>query len=377
MNVEHLTDPVLITRPGSLKQLADRLINEPIVAVDTESNSLYAYKEQVCLIQFSTPETDFLVDPLALKDLSPLGVVFASPNIEKVFHAAEYDLLCLRRDFEFDFDNLFDTMVAARVLGIEEIGLGSLLEAEFGVHLDKRFQRADWGQRPLPPHLLSYARLDTHFLIRLRDRMLAELHEKKLWSLAYEDFQRMRNVNGVLQELRTPDVWRISGAQELAPRQAAILNELCRYRDHVARTLNRPLFKVISDRTLLQIARDVPSTIRELSQVPGMSRGQIERHGSALLAATQKGLKAPPLLPERTPRPSEQFLERMDALRRWRKQTAQDMGVKSDVILPRDLMYQIAERSPRTKNELAEILSNVPWRLERFGGEILQTISGS
>ena len=147
MNSTSLPKPVMITRPQALSKMANRLGSEPILAVDTESNSLFAYQERVCLIQFSTPQEDFLVDPLALDDLSPLERLFADPQIEKIFHAAEYDLITLKRDFKFDFENLFDTMVAARILGWEEIGLGSILKAEFDVELNKRYQRANWGRR--------------------------------------------------------------------------------------------------------------------------------------------------------------------------------------------------------------------------------------
>jgi len=151
MAIEKLPAPVLITRQAALQRLADTLRGEKIIAVDTESNSLYAYQEQVCLIQFTARGIDYLVDPLALDDLSPLAPVFSDPAIEKVFHAAEYDLICLKRDFGYTFNNLFDTMVAARILGRELYGLGAILEEEFGVQVDKRYQRANWGQRPLPP----------------------------------------------------------------------------------------------------------------------------------------------------------------------------------------------------------------------------------
>ena len=136
MNTEHLPTPILITRQSALKQMVEGFLSEPILAVDTESNSLFAYQEQVCLIQFSTPRDDFLVDPLALDDLSPLESLFADPKIEKIFHAAEYDLITLKRDYNFSFDNLFDTMIAARILGWEEFGLGSILKVEFNVKLN-------------------------------------------------------------------------------------------------------------------------------------------------------------------------------------------------------------------------------------------------
>ena len=377
MNALKLPAPILVSRPSDLKQMAYTLAQEPIIAVDTESNSLYVYREQVCLIQFSTPNSDFLVDPLALDDLSPLAPIFSSPEIEKVFHAAEYDLLCMKRDFGFEFSNLFDTMIAARTLGREAVGLGAMLETEFGIQVDKRHQRADWGQRPLPSYLLSYAQLDTHYLIPLRARLRLVLKERGLWPLAQEDFNRISMVNGRSPEDKADDCWRVSGSYDLPHQKAAVLQELCRYRDKIARSTNRPLFKVLNDGTLLAIANECPNDLNSLKRIPGMTPGQIERHGKALLAAVQRGLRAEPVSPPRTPRPNEPFLERVEALRNWRKTTAQDMGVKSDVILPRDLLIALAEHNPRTPDELKPLMSSVPWRLEHFGGQILIVLKES
>lgn len=373
----NLPDPILIKRTPALLRLASSLLREPIVAVDTESNSLYAYQEQVCLIQFSTPRADFLVDPLSLDDLSPLGALFASPKIEKIFHAAEYDLICLKRDFDFEFANIFDTMLAARILGMEAIGLGSLLEAEFGVHADKKYQRANWGQRPLPRHLLKYAQLDTHYLIPLRNRLRTELMQNRMWPLAQEDFERLCEIEASTNGDKEDNCWRIRGSYDLSPQKAAVLFELCQYRDQVARKVNRPLFKVIGDRTLLAIAENCPTTPEELKGLPGMSRGQMERHGRALLAAVEAGLEAEPLHPPRSPRPNDKFLERVETLRNWRKSTAKKMGVKSDVVLPRDLLYAIAEHNPRHSESLANILSDVPWRMEKFGKEIMGVLENN
>jgi ribonuclease D len=379
VNGEKQPKPILITRQEALQNLADLLSREAIIAVDTESNSLHAYQEQVCLIQFSTPHNDYLVDPLALEDLSPLKPVFASGRIEKIFHAAEYDVYCLKRDFNFEFSGLFDTMLAARILGREEVGLGALLEEEFGVHLEKRYQRANWGQRPLPAYLLAYARMDTHYLIQLRNRLRAALLEAGKWSLAAEDFRRLAELtpNDRSNEDPTAGCWRVSGVYDLSPQQVAVLVELCRYRDKVARNLNRPLFKVINDATLIAIAEKAPSDLEALSELPGMSRRQMERHGKALLAVVQRGLESDPVYPTRSPRPSEAFLDRVDALRRWRKETAEQMGVKSDVVLPRDLMTAIAEQNPRNMEDLGGVLEEVPWRLKNFGGQILQVLAGA
>jgi ribonuclease D len=376
MNGAHqLHSPLLISRAPALRQLADRLSKEPVLAVDTESNSLYAYREQVCLVQFSTPREDLLVDPLAMDDLSPLEALFSNPKIEKIFHAAEYDLISMKRDFDFSFANLFDTMLAARILGWEEVGLGPILKNEFGVQLNKRFQRANWGKRPIPQDMLAYARLDTHYLIPLSMRLKAELKARDRWQLAQEDFNRLRYVNG-----RDPDElpdahWRIRGASDLNPKHAAVLKEVSLYREQVAKGSDRPVFKVISDRALLAIATAIPADLNALRKLSELSDQQLQRYGGDILRAVKRGLAAPPLHPPRGHRPDEQYLLRLDALREWRKKAAQNMQVKSDVVMPRDLLNSIAARNPVNERELAELLAQVPYRLERFGSQILDALS--
>ncbi|MGB9521885.1 MAG: ribonuclease D, partial [Anaerolineales bacterium] len=330
----HTTAALFVTQSEQLEALVEHLLNEPLVAIDTESNSLFAYQERVCLIQFSTSQLDALVDPLALDDLSPLGKVFTHPEIEKVFHAAEYDLLCLHRDFQFQFEHLFDTMIAARILGRKQIGLGSLLESEFGIHLNKRFQRANWGVRPLNQEMLAYAQDDTHYLLLLREKLLMELQSRNLVTLAMEDFTRLCRVNSHENNStgKCDEIWRINGAQDLSPQHAAVLQELVLYRDRMARKLDRPLFKVFSDSTLLNLATFSPATLEELERVPGFPRRQMERYGHGILQAIQRGLHNPPLYPNRNNRPSEEYLERLERLRNWRKNTANRMGVSSDVV---------------------------------------------
>jgi ribonuclease D len=375
MNNNSLPKPVMITHQQALMKMANRLADEPILAVDTESNSLYAYQERVCLIQFSTPQEDFLVDPLALGDLSPLEPLFADPQIEKVFHAAEYDLITLKRDFKFDFINLFDTMVAARILGWEEIGLGSILKVEFDVELNKRYQRANWGKRPIPPEMMDYARLDTHYLIPLRYRMKSELKSTGRWPLAEEDFARLRHVNGRDPHDVPEPCWRVRGAYDLTPQQAAVLLKLCYYRTEVAKKINRPVFKVIGDKSLMKIAEACPRTEATLQEISALSQKQYQRHAQGLVKAVNEGLAAKPAYPPRSPRPDDEFLARVDVLRSWRKSIGKEMQVKSDVILPRDVMNMIAARDPADEQDLADIMAEVPWRLERFGDQIMAELA--
>ena len=263
MSTPTLPPPVLIQDPLGLRRLADLLARSPTIAMDTESNSLYAYQEKVCLIQFSLPAGDFILDSLAVSDLESLRPVLADPGIEKIFHAVEYDLICLRRDFGFELNNLFDTMVAARTLGWKKVGLASILDERYGVTMNKRFQRADWGRRPLTPEQLAYARLDTHFLIPLRNELKAELQAAGHWEEAHEEFERVTlaingpSPSGHLPGSSSPSrgagsstagpteaqpmgigpaaspqgFWRIAGVRDLKPQQQAVLRELYLYRD--------------------------------------------------------------------------------------------------------------------------------------------------
>lgn len=366
----NLPDPILVADGKSFEQTVPALAKAPTISVDTESNSLFAYREQVCLIQFSTSDADYLVDPLAIDDISALGDIFSNPKIEKIFHAAEYDLLCLKRDYGFKFANLFDTMVAARILGREKVGLGNLLELEFGVRLEKRFQKADWGKRPLPPKMLAYARFDTHYLIRLRDRFELQLKEKKRWPIAEEDFSRLSQASGTPPGPVSTNIWRINGARDLPAGRARILLELVNYRDKKAESYDVPAFKVLGDKVLLAIAEQVPATPHDLKAIKNMSEKLIRRHGKNLIAAVERGSQANALKPPPRQRFQNGYPERLDSLRQWRKTTAIKLGVESDVVLPRDLMVQIAADKPANIAELKSILQSTPWRFERYSAEI-------
>src|SRR6266540_3529345 len=196
MSPSSLAPPVLVADQESLGQLVRALASCPIVAVDTESNSLHAYRERVCLIQFSIPDADYIVDPIRLTELGGLAPFFANPAQQKVFHAAEYDLVCLRRDYRFEFANIFDTMSAARTLGWPQVGLAGILALHFGVTMNKKYQRADWKRRPLTPEQLDYARLDTHYLAALREKQLQALTAAGCWPEAHEEFERLARLRG-------------------------------------------------------------------------------------------------------------------------------------------------------------------------------------
>jgi len=366
---------VLIDQPQKLRDHIGELTSQNIIAVDTESNSLYAYQEQVCLIQFSTREKDYLIDSLLLPDLSALAPIFSSKKILKVFHAAEYDLICLFRDYGFQFNYLFDTMIAARTLGYQKIGLGSLLEQYFSIHMDKKYQRANWGRRPIKPEMLEYARLDSRFLIPLQEKLRVELEASGFWELALEDFERLTKDIEDTTSTSEEDFWKLPGARYLNPEQAAVLKSLYRFRDSEAKRRNRPPFKITSNQALVEIAKSCPKRQADLANLPTMCENWAKRYGAKLLQAVRAGMKAPPERPPHHTRPEDSVLDRIDALREWRKLTGQSLGVPSDVILPRDVLNRLAWSHPANKRELKTQMSDVPYRFKRFGQEIFEIIN--
>ena len=368
-----LSPPVWVATQLELQSLVKGLSQHPTVAVDTESNSLHAYREQVCLIQFSTKDTDYLVDPLALDDISLLGEIFASSKVEKVFHAAEYDLICLKRDFDFSVTNIFDTRWAVRVLGYAGDGLDRLLNEKFDVKVNKKYQKADWGKRPLSDEQINYARLDTHYLLPLKEMLQTELDEKGLLQLACEDFERACDVEIPAAK---PMLWeRMANNHGFTPRELTVLKEMYECREQIAEDLDRPPFKVMSDKQLFDIARITSEHMDELFGL-GLSNRQGMRWGKAILQAVEKGQTAPIVKPQQSKRPDDAYLFRLDALKTWRKYTARKMHVESDVVLPRPLMELIAEKGPRSIPELSELLSGSAWRMARFGPQILKAVKG-
>jgi len=375
MTVETLPPPVWVDNQNNLKRMVEDLSMQPRIAVDTESNSLHAYRERVCLIQFSTPKKDYVVDPLVFEDLSQLAPLFANPKIEKIFHAAEYDLVCLKRDYGFEFKNLFDTMQASRFLGYQYVGLDNILADKFNVKVDKRHQKANWGARPLTPAQLDYARMDTHYLIQLRDLLEGELHEKERWGYALDDFTLACHVDDPKEKLNGSSWKRFSTRRDVSPRELTILSELCLCRDAIAERMDRPVFKVIPDGILLDIAKSLPEKDVDLAGI-GLSSKQIHLWGDQILAATRRGVESPLVKREQAERPKDAVLKRLDKLKTWRKKVAEEMMVESDIILPKDFLYLLAEHPPKDINALKSAMCESPYRFDQYGNEIYKLIGG-
>ena len=367
--------PIGINTPETLLELAGRLLEEPLVAVDTESNSLHAYQEEVCLLQFSIPDEDYLVDPLALDNLDALAPVFANPEVEKIFHAADYDLIVLQRDYGINCQQLFDTMWGARILGWEHVGLGDLLEEHFNIHADKKYQRYNWGRRPVATKAISYARMDTHYLIQLRQIELAELKELGRWEEAQEIFAYLaQNVQEPTPHSPETDFWRLKGVHELNIHEKRVLYRLHLWREKTAQRLDRPPFKVISRKRLISLAQMHARSKKGL-KAAGLTKYQARRFGPALLRALRKGPQELPPYPPEKPRAPRKVADRYQTLHQWRKEMGRGRGVDSDVILPNATLWELAWNPPETLEELLSFPGIGPWRQKHYGPDLLALLS--
>jgi len=378
MTLPQLPPPHQITTSDQLAQMVADLWQAQCFALDTESNSLYAYYYQVCLIQISTDSADYLLDPLVLKDLDALRDLVAEPEIEVTMHAAENDLLLLHHDFDFLFGQVFDTLWAARILGWNKPGLAPILKEHFGVLSNKKMQRADWGKRPLTEEQLQYARLDTHYLLLLRDQLEMDLRANGRWEEAKEVFGSLTDIRW--EEKEPPTMWRISGVRDLTPQQQAVFLALFDWREKRAQKRDIPPFKVLRNETLLALAQEQPTTANALRQTPFVPRRLPNHIARQLLNAIRQGQNDPaPNRPSRTNnnrRPTNAEQARFERLRAWRIQVARQRGVDPDVVLTNQVLMALARAHPDNIDDLKATELLGPWKLDAYGSAILKAMTG-
>ncbi len=369
-----------IRTPEALAELADSFEGCRTLGLDTESDSLYHHFEKVCLVQVATDRgVAALVDSLAVKDLSPLGPALANPDITKVLHGADYDVTTLKRDFGFTFRGLFDTMIAARFLGMPGIGLAAVADAELGVTLSKANQKDDWSQRPLTPQQEAYALADVQHLGALRERLEAKLEDKGRLEWVREECAVVAALEPQLRR-RNPDAYLgVKGARRLRPRQLAALRELYAWRESRAEQTDRPAFKILGNETLRRVAERRPRTLPELRHVPGVLprlRGQADEILAALRRAAELPEPELPAIP-RSPRPvvSTEVVQRTARLRDWRTRRAAELKVEVSVVLPQRLIDRLAAAGPRDPAGLAAVEGLRRWRIDAFGDELLATVA--
>jgi ribonuclease D len=341
------------------------------LALDSESDSLHHHREKVCLVQIATPATACLVDPLAFRGLEALGRLTADPGVVKVLHGADYDVTTLKRDFGFGFANLFDTMIAARFLGLPEVGLQALALRELGVALSKDSQKDDWSRRPLTSVQEAYALADVTHLLALHARMVEKLEAVGRLDWVREECDAVAALEPA-RKGRDPEAWsRIKGVRRLSRRQQAAVRAAHGWREALAESTDIPAFKLLGSEPLLALAEKRPRTPSELRGVKGVPP-RVHARAESLLLALEAAWALPdaelPHLPP-APRPvvPEAVRQRMDVLKQWRATEAARLGVDVSVVLPQRLLEPVAERPPRAPSDLENVEGFRRWRVRAFG----------
>ena len=333
-------------------------------------------------MQLATPDGVWLIDPLALPDLTPLAPVFAGHSPVVVVHAGDNDLTHLKRRYGFAFRSIFDTSIAARFLGGKSLGLDTLIETWLGLALPPSRQRDDWSARPLTPAQIDYAAADVRHLFALKARLTAELSASGRLAWVEEECAALA-AHIVPERVVDPDAYvGVKGARELPPQGLGILRELWALRESLARAADRPPFKILSEEILLAIARAAPRDTAALATLPGVTPRVLGRWGQGLAAAVERGLALSeadlPQLPHRPrPRIPGAVSRRVEALRKWRAGATERLGLEPGLLLPNRLITQIAEAAPRTIEQLAAVEGVRRWRADTFGGEIIAALGGS
>jgi len=353
-----------------------------VIGVDTEANSFFAYHERLCLVQVSTDAQDWIVDPIALgEDLKMMVPLLADPEVIKIFHAAEFDLMLLRKDLGVEVRGLFDTQVAMTLLRHDKTGLAALIQSYYGIELSKKEQRSNWGQRPLTEDQIAYARIDTHFLVDLYERLVKELEEANMTAAAYGEFERQ--VNEILiPGPPNPERYRkMKGARGLDPGAMARLKAVFEWRESVAEKRDVPLFRVLSNQSLIDMAKRPPQDRKQLAEIKGIGWKKAKRYGDEMMAAlgSAKGKRIENNVPKVTPeerRARKVRRENMDALRDWRKQAAKDLELPSERLMHRRHLEAIGKALPRSSAELLAVVPLNDWQREHLEPSLLETLEG-
>jgi len=369
----------LITTKQALIACMERLAPEKVVALDTEASSFHRFKERVCLVQLSTKGQTFLIDPVAVPDLAPLGKLLADPGMEIVIHDADYDLRMLAKHHGIRVENVFDTLVAAELVNEPEIGLAALLGKYQGLVIDKKFQKADWSKRPLPAPMLDYAAGDTSHLIALRDILEEKLQQKKRLSWAQEEFALLPNMPFSQAANEEPGFLRMKGAKSLKPDQLAVLRELHVWRDQIAEQQDRAAFMVLGNDVLLALAKEPPNGIEEVGALKGVNERIIERYGKQVMMAIKRGQDLPKEQWPRTERPKRwnrdnDYEERFKRLKQVREELTSAHDLRPGIVAANQLLADIARTLPGDIAALGALPGMRKYQVENFGAALLKVL---
>jgi ribonuclease D len=352
----------------------------PLLALDTEGASFHRFIDRIYLLQLSTRDAHAIIDPLPIAPPAALGALLEDPQVEVVFHDADYDLRLLYQDYGWQVRHIFDTRIAAQLLGVKAFGLAALLEQHFGVKLDKKHQRADWSMRPLPQGMLDYAAQDTMHLLQLRDVLKDQLERKGRWSWAREEFERLEGTRWG-PEAASEAFLRIKGARDLTRRELAVLREVTQWRDATAHALDRSTFRVVANDVLLEVSRRQPKDIETLVAIKGMPRGMVERAGADVLAGVARGVAVPEAQLPRFPKSARwekdpEFDDKVGRLKAVRDDAARRLDLDPGVLGSRERLEAVARLVPRSVDDLAALPDLRRWQVEEMGEAFVKALGG-
>lgn len=366
-----------IRTQAELAALNDELAGCRAIALDTEGDSLHHYTDKVCLIQLAAfGGGSWLIDPLAL-DTVELPIL-ADPRVVTVVHGGDNDVTAMRRDFGVTFHTMFDTSIAARLLGDTELGLQALVRNELGIELSKGSQKDDWSKRPLTPKQEAYALADVEHLFALATRLTARLAAAGRTEWAREEFAALAALQPSGKQRDADDFRRIKGSAALSRRKQAVLRELYVWREDRARAADRPPFKIVGPEVLLALAELDAPTLEDVEDALARYPRQAREAGTVFDAIT-RGLELPEAdlpRPQRDPAPklSAAAQRRVEKLKAWRTAEAARAKLDPSVVMAQRVIERIAVAAPRTLDELRAIEGVRRWRVTEWGAQILAAV---
>lgn len=367
---------------------ADRLVEDlegaESIALDCEAAGYHRYSDRLCLIQLTVGERTYVIDPLGFDPTPILRGPLEDPGVEVLMHGADFDLRLLSRDLGIRLRGLSDTQIYAALIGEDGLGLQSLLESRLDVKLSKKYQRADWAQRPLSESMLEYAAEDTRHLHRLAGLLLEDLRRLGRRAWAEEECRALQEVaDDVADEEPVDPVTRVKGARDLSARQVTALREALQWRDEIAREKDRAPFRVIGEPPLVEAVARKPRRVEELLEIRGFPNGLARSEGKELIrrldAVTR--LSDDELVPyprdaDRGPgRPPPEVEARFRRLKKIRNQVADELDLPRGTLLANAVLTEIAREEPESRDELLSVEGMREWKADALGDRLLAEVA--
>ncbi|TVP54042.1 MAG: ribonuclease D [Gemmatimonadales bacterium] len=353
------------------------------IALDCEAAGFHRYDDRLSLVQLTAGHFTFLLDPLALELSAVLEPVLQDAGTGVVMHGADFDVRLLDRDLGISLAGLFDTQIAAALLGRNALGLSALLEEYFDVRMSKKYQRADWAKRPLPQGMRDYAAMDTLHLEPLADQLRDELEAMGRLHWAEEEFRELEKVRFSRPDDDEDPVLRVKQARDLDPRQVDRLREALAWRDDIARERDKALFRVVGDPVLVSVVQRELGTVDELADLQGMNGGLARSEGEDLLERLARidrlpdeelrGYPSPPRGSGRG-RPPPEVEETFRRIKEVRNRRAEELGIDRGTLLPNALLQLIAEETPADLDALSTLPGVRAWQVEAVGDAVLDSL---